>query len=142
MMARQPWQLSLRSLLFLVTLAACCLGLYLGVWPAYPLVPAFVTLIVAAAFGFAWKWTRGRNGVLGAVMGGVVGANLAVTFHFICGYTMHAGFEDEGLGLVGGVLLFSPFATLFGIIVGGLVGANAYLASSIVSYWLAQDKPK
>jgi len=139
-MSVKTWQLSLRSLLLLVTLIACFVGMYVGVWEAYPLVPAFITLIAATVCGMAWQWRSHRNGLSGAIIGGIVGANLAVAFHLVCGYTMLEFFEDEGLGFFGAIWVFCPYATVTGIIVGSFIWAVAYPTSSFIMLLLRKDQ--
>ena len=120
MIRAQP-QISLRALFLLVTLVACFIGMYASLWKSSPLLPAFITVITASLLGVAMQWQRNRCSIGGPIIGGIVGANLAVSAHFVCGYTMLDFFEDEGLGLIGGVWIFAPYATICGIVLGGFV---------------------
>ena len=129
---------SLRSLLLAVTLIACLLGLYIGLWELAPIPLAFATLIIFTFLGTGWDWQRGSRGWTGACLGGVLGANLAVAFHFICGYTLVEGFEDEGLGLVGAVLIFAPYATLIGAFYGLCFWVAAHLGVEIAQRVMAR----
>jgi hypothetical protein len=96
-------------------------GLYLFLWKDHQLVPHLVTIILGAVLGVWPERSRGIYEGVSALIGGIIGANVALTMHLICGYTMLDYFEDEGLGFVRSLLALSPFASVIGIVLAGLV---------------------
>ncbi len=96
-------------------------GLHLLLWKDHQLVPQLFTVILGAVLGVWPERSRGIYEGISALIGGIIGANVALTMHLICGYTMLDYFEDEGLGFVGSLIALSPFASIIGIVLAVLV---------------------
>ena len=99
---------------------ALAAGLYRILWEHDTMIPPVFTVIGGSVYGLFLQRARKRNDVVGAVIGGAVGANTAFALHLWCGYTMEESFEDEGLGFFGSLFMFFPYTTVFGAAAGGL----------------------
>jgi O-antigen/teichoic acid export membrane protein len=121
-------QFSLRALLVTVAVIMSFIGLYVHVWRFDAFLPALFTTAVTAASFLAIQRCHQANERLGAVIGGAVGGILSIALHKIaCDAHLPGVFEDEGLGVAGVTLLFSPVGAVFGVLVGLFVWMLAYL---------------
>lgn len=73
---------------------------------------------------------------LGALAGGALGAEVMLAATLAWGYLRQEPFEDEGLGYVGSLVVWSPYVVLLGLGVGGAVCIGAWL----VHQWNAGQK--
>jgi hypothetical protein len=121
-------QFSLRALLVTVAVIMSFIGLYVHVWRFDALLPALFTTAVTAATFMAIQRRCQENERLGAVLGGAAGGILSIALHKIAGDIQFPGvYEDEGLGVAGVTLLFSPVGAVFGVLVGLFVWMLAFL---------------
>src|SRR5262245_28485034 len=121
-------QFSLRALLLTMAVMASFIGLYAQVWRVNGLVPALFTTAVTAAALLAIQRRRQKSERLGALLGGAAGGILSIALHKIaCDVLLPGVYEDEGLGVFGVTLLFSPVGAFCGMIVGYLVWVFAFL---------------
>ena len=69
---------------------------------------------------------------LGAIIGGALGAEGLLASSLAWAYVMPEPFEDEGLGYVGSLVVWSPYVLLLGLCVGGAVCCGAWLMRQLV----------
>lgn len=94
--------------------------MYTAAWREYAPLVNFMTFAVITGIWLYYGFDQRKP--LNGLIGGALAANLTVVLHLVCGYTLlpTGAFEDEGLGFLLSVRLFMPYATLFGMIVGGI----------------------
>jgi hypothetical protein len=106
---------------------------------------ALIAGVVSCGVGI--ERSRQYSGIAGGIAGGVLAAMCWMAFH----YYHDAGFEDEGLGLVGSLLMVAvPLGVITGAILGsavwalynGIPGAIAWTISGIRSGLRSTQSPR
>ena len=109
-------QFDLRHLLAVVSIVAVLFAVIPLPWLGFIWLAA-----VGSAYGLRFTWQRNRHGAIESVAGGSAGgiAGLLAALTYV--YTLLETWEDEGLGFLGCLVMFLPFAVFAGAIIGVLI---------------------
>lgn len=113
----------LPTLFALISSTAVLLAVYTRLWPQRPLIAAIATFAVVSVGAIYVDFRRNGTGSLGALVGGLLGGLLAVILHLAASYLMLGFFEDEGVGVVGTLIILFMFGTSSGIFISGTIWA-------------------